>query len=588
MRSPLRRALGYVLWQWRRRPPSSTSAEGGPAPDRLRALLASTHPGTWHVVLLADRASQWRVQRWLRTFFTDDIVVFAAGFRPSRTHQPRVSVRKFTTLASAVDALRSLPPTDLIVDLRRPRGTDEVQRRTWRALYPAVAEHGAYVHLDVPVASPGLLQGWARASSLTLQERTPHRGPTSDTDAPTGVRRIGRYAVHFMHEVHYLKVPDRRAASLATRTPSLHVDLLETLPPADVIATGEIHRNSSSPGAINLDATMHAPVAIMRHYSGPLRVLSHMALTHERTLLPPSFRYPTEPFPTNVLATDVDANFATLPKSAERALPALRGDFYDLTTSYHAHFGHFITEVPAKLWGWATAKEALPDLKALIRVPPGYEPSYERELLNAFGLTSGDVVWQPEAVQVSSWVACTSLWQNHEPYWFHPAIAGVWKCLREGLIDPARAPGSRRLFVSRHAGMEHRDCRNAAQVEGLFQEYGFEVVYPEEHSLASAATLFADARTVAGFGGSALFNVLFSERLRTLIVLNHEAYLARNEHLYATALGADSHYFWSKPDLPQTGAGLDPKAFQSPWEFDFARNETLLRTTLRELPDDAG
>ncbi|WP_165310898.1 glycosyltransferase family 61 protein [Microbacterium protaetiae] len=514
----------------------------------------------------------------MRTFFTDDILIFAAGFRPSRTRQPRVTVKKLTVPTDALHALRRIPPVDLIVDLRRPVPTDDVQRATWRMLHPAVAEHGAYIHLDASPTTPDVLRGWARTRSSTMTERARYR-PTTD------VRRLGDYAIHLMAGPVYLKVPDRRAASLQTRAPELRVDLIDRLPAADIAPTGKIHRNRESSDTAHLDAALHAPAATMRHYQGQLRVLSHMALTHQRTLLPPSFRYPNEQVPTNVLATDIDADYTTLPASTDRAIPRLDGDFFDLTASYHAHFGHFITEIPAKLWGWGVAKAHIPDLRALLRVPRDYQPTYERELLSAYGLSSDDVVWQSEPVEVSSWVACTSLWQNHDPYWFHPAVADVWAQLRRHLIVPHSSQGRQRLFVSRPSGMAHRDCRNAPQVEELFREYGFQVVYPEEHSLAESAALFGGATTVAGFGGSALFNVLFSEHLRTMIILNHEAYLARNEHLYASALGADSHYFWSAPDVRQASAVLDPKAFQSTWDFDFARNERLLRATLEALPE---
>jgi hypothetical protein len=75
---------------------------------------------------------------------------------------------------------------------------------------------------------------------------------------------------------------------------------------------------------------------------------------------------------------------------------------------------------------------------------------------------------------------------------------------------------------------------------------------------------------VAGFGGSALFNVMHTRRLEALVVLNHDAYFARNEHLFASVKGGESHYFWSPPDSrPDDPFARD--ALRSSWEFDEAR-----------------
>jgi len=87
----------------------------------------------------------------------------------------------------------------------------------------------------------------------------------------------------------------------------------------------------------------------------------------------------------------------------------------------------------------------------------------------------------------------------------------------------------------------------------------------------------------SGFGGSALFNILYCQHLQTLIVINHESYTARNEHLYALLKGADIHYFWSDPDINHPADGWTEEAFRSPWEFDVERNREPLTELLRHL-----
>ncbi|UUT35743.1 glycosyltransferase family 61 protein [Microbacterium elymi] len=535
------------------------------------------------MVVVADRPSRWRVQRWLRTFFTDDVTVYATGFVPSRTRQPGVHVHRMASPDSIAASMRDAPPPDIIIDARRP--ADEGQSvALWRAVYPHLAANGLYVHHRPGAQARDGVSGWAGVVEGRLPSQ-PTTGPLADDliSATSHVEGIDSYAVHTKARAHYLKVPERRIASLATRTPRLSIDLIDTRPGAHVTAKAAVRTNTPNPSVENLHTELDTPEITMRHYRGRIRVLSHMAWVHDQTLLPPSFRFPTEAIPGTVLAPDVTPDFVSIPARFDGPVPLLRGPIYDLTTAYHGHFGHFITEVPAKLWGWDEAKRRLPDLRAIVRIPPGYQPTYERELLLAYGLDDHDVVWQPAPAEVDSLVACTVLWQNHEPFWFHPMIRDVWARLRKGLVDADRTGVGRKLFVSRRPGMVHRDCRNAPAVEELFREHGFEVVFPEDHTLHTQAELFADARVVAGFGGSAMFNVLFAEKLQAMIVLNHEAYAARNEQLYAMGLGAELHYFWSAPDRVQAGRTFDPRAFHSAWEFDFERNGAALRETLRSL-----
>lgn len=585
-----RRAAGYALWQWRRRTPGPASSA---APDAVRRSLSERD--RWSVIILTDRPSQWRLQPWLRTFFHDDVLIYATGYTPTRTRQPSVTIERLKTIAGVAADVRTRPPADLIVDLRE-NPTDASQQEAWRRLFVCVALGGAYVHRDIAREGDEPVQGWARTVAGLADARPMDDLARALGSATGSVRASGGYAVHVKTAVHYLKVPERRIAVLETRAPRLSVDLRDSLPGVAGIVSPPVHGyERDDPAAIDR-LRFDAPTASMRHYRGPMRVLGHLAVVHETTLLPPSFGYPTEPVPLTVLGTDVTADFATLPATVDADVPGIAGDFYDLNAAYPAHFGHFITEVPAKLWGWDAAKAANPQLRAIVRIPKDYEPTYERELLHAYGIGEDDILWQRRPVAVDSLIACTPLWQSHdrfvsrtpqwqdhEPYWYHPAIRDTWARLRSALLDPGREPGARRLFIARPEGMHHRDCRNAPAVQALFEEYGFTVAHPERHTFAEQAALFADAAVVAGFGGSGMFNMLFSEQLQHVIVLNHEAYHTRNEHLYAAAQGAESHTFWSVPDVPQKGSRHEPKAFHSAWSFDFARNEAALRETLAAL-----
>jgi capsular polysaccharide biosynthesis protein len=131
--------------------------------------------------------------------------------------------------------------------------------------------------------------------------------------------------------------------------------------------------------------------------------------------------------------------------------------------------------------------------------------------------------------------------------------------------------------------MQNRRCRNARDVEKVFERYGFTIVYPEELTIPQQATLFAGAPVIAGFAGSALFSLLYASRVTDVIVLSQEAYTARYEHLYTMVLGCRTHYFWSTPDTPHPPSGWSDDAYKSAWEFDFTRHGETLEDTLSSL-----
>ncbi len=197
-------------------------------------------------------------------------------------------------------------------------------------------------------------------------------------------------------------------------------------------------------------------------------------------------------------------------------------------------------------------------------------------------------MWVDRPVRVERVVSATPMWHNAAPYYAHPGIREVWRRLRAGLPDaPVPLPDPTRIFVTRPVDPDrrswNRECHNHAEVEALFAEHGFTVVQPAELSLPEQAALFAHAEVIAGFGGSAMFNMVYAERVREVIVLNHSGYVARNEHLFASLHDASSHWFWSDPDIAHPEGGFDQRAFQSPWTFDRERNEADLRRLLERL-----
>ncbi|MFB9768066.1 DUF563 domain-containing protein [Nocardioides kongjuensis] len=116
------------------------------------------------------------------------------------------------------------------------------------------------------------------------------------------------------------------------------------------------------------------------------------------------------------------------------------------------------------------------------------------------------------------------------PHYVHPQVAEVWRRAGDRLAAQAEALSRpRRIFVSRR--LANRSCRNREDVEQVFVDHGFEVVFPEELSLAEQVQMFRAAGVVGGFAGSGMFQLAFvTEPTRAIQVVSAPC-RPRNEYL---------------------------------------------------------
>jgi len=318
---------------------------------------------------------------------------------------------------------------------------------------------------------------------------------------------------------------------------------------------------------------MKYPELTLKDFHGPTQLRDSMLAVHGSTVLPSSFKHPWRAWNDNLL--NFNDGVASLAVDDTRT-DYLPGEYYDLTCAVPGHFGHVMTESLAKLWGWQDAKRQVPGLKAFYRMPSAdHEPTFEKALFTAAGIDERDIHWEHRDVTVDRFVSPSQAWQNGGWHFVHPVILDTWKRLREELVQKDVA-SAERIFVSRQRGAENRAVRNLLEVERYFADRGFEVVYPEELSTKGQATVFGNAKVIAGLAGSGMFNMLFADRLEKVILLSQDSYSARNEHIYASLLADEFHYFWSPADQEQVHGKFSLEAFHSSWEFDFETNRRAL------------
>jgi capsular polysaccharide biosynthesis protein len=559
----------------RRMPPRASGDPGIPDLRALRSVLPKRGDGGRTVVVLAWGWAGDRLADWLAELARDRVTVLAPD--PSRLTGYAVPVRRAGTLDEVLDHLRRQGAVDLVVDLseRLPRGCPD-RRALLLAVLPHLAKGGALVHDRV--AAPEDLGGRTGLIGVLDDPRDP---ATRDVGAVAVTREL---VVVQQRRRRLLMLRERDVPEvLATREPSVSVAELAVLPEGDLVSRTRVHHYGDEPSVAPLSPVLHYPTLVTRHYRGPVAMSGRTLMWSGSTVLPDSFRWHLAAAPSNPHLEDLVGEHARLkPRHSPRR--SLDGDFYQLESSYPSHFGHVLTEVVSRLWGWDEAKRRMPGLRLLVHPRPDFDNVVERSVFAAYGVAADDVVSVKGPVRVSSVVSASPMWHNAEPHYVHPDLAGVWARLGDGLrrheSDVATSP---RIFVSRSKATANnaRICRNLEQVERRFAAHGFTILYPEQHPLADQARLFREARVVAGFGGSALFNVMHTRRLEALVVLNHSGYYARNEHLFASVKGGESHYFWSPPDV-RVSDPWSAQALRASWEFDERRlGEELDRLLVR-------
>ena len=536
------------------------------------------------VVLVTDAKVKAKVQPYLREFRGDRVHVLSAAAAPA-WRDARVSFEHhaLASLPEYSELLVSLGPVDVVVDLLPGPFDDHVQR--WKALFFHLNPGGAYA-IDrrlVERPSAAALRSWLRRIA-DLDDRDPEAKRSEDAEATESVVLSQQLVLLRKRHRHYLKLRDATVREvLAVREPHVRVTELRTLPAGELQSRAEVVSHESAVPIPWLPKTMPYPPMHLRRYEGRIGFLGSSLVHTETSILPDSFRWHLEPNPRNPKLKSVSPDFARIPPHLTPH-ETLRGNYFHMDPNGVGHFGHFLTESIGRLWAWDEAKQRFPDLKAIYRIRDmaKADTRFERRLMMAFGIAPEDIVPVDKPVYLTSLVSATTMWHNAVPHYVHPGLSEVWDRISRNLVDP-NAPTYERVFVSRTGQWWRRVCRNIADVEKFFEAHGFTIIYPENLDLATQAAIFANTPVIAGFGGSAMFNVMHARHLKTFILLGHEAYTARNEHLYTSLIGGPVHYFWSPPDIPHPVDGWKQAAFDSDWEFDFARNRKPLEDLFASL-----
>lgn len=252
--------------------------------------------------------------------------------------------------------------------------------------------------------------------------------------------------------------------------------------------------------------------------------------------------------------------------------------YIDLTHPYTGHFGHVVAQGLARTWGVNRALERFPDAKVLLQRRWNYKTDPTGNgfaLLEFAGIPEERIEWVTGPVRVRSLIVPSLGLQYSSPVFMHPVVDETFHEMRERVVyEDVKLP--RKIFISRVPHPDNRTCVNTDEVEAIFAKHGFAIVFPERFSMREQANIFGNADVIAGFGGSGLYSLLYSQDIERLIILQSDAYSGRTEHLMALTRAKHIDYLWNRP--------LTAKAdHKTDWRFDATNNGPTLHRLLSDL-----
>ena len=365
-----------------------------------------------------------------------------------------------------------------------------------------------------------------------------------------------------------LKLREHDLATYVAATPT-HC-ILDTIPAA--APEPPLAQVGPEGGARFDDLPISAVELTLREYRDVVVGPQQLVITDD-VVLPDTFRHNQWDRLASRALVSVSRDYARPLHALPADLPLLSGTYVHLDNEVRGHFGHLLTESVGRMWSWERALAIDPDARALVGATPGRPEllPYEVAVYEACGVPRDRLVKLDGPVRVERLISGTPLFSN--PHYVHPLIAETWQRAGDHLAAQAtRSDWPRRIFVSRR--ISKRSCVNGPELEQVFIDHGFDIVFPEDLSLGDQVAMFRAAEVVAGYAGSGVFQLEFVPEPKHVILVGSESYRPRNELLISAV---------RRHRLDRLVCRSDGKLVQSSFRYDEQRDGPFLRGLLAEI-----
>ena len=560
---------------------SPSPAASNPTAARLATLGQASVPVT-NVVLIIGRDAR-TVANQVADALPDASLHLLTVDRLPRDQVARlrsnVTQTRCRSINQRVDYLSVNAQPQIIIERGNNRREQKVACFT--ELFPFLAIGGIYrveaLEPHSPGDPPNICQ-LLRDIEAILDERSvkPANNKIKELAASADLVEIGRESAVVRKAVaHQYMIRDRDAnALLGARFGSSWGAVIAQQPPTRWVSGVKFAAHGAGP-ALADKSVIDVPELSVRRYDSAL-CLPRQRLRYGDYWLPDTFRHAQDSVLSHRRLITASRHMAR--SRSDKPLPTrtVAGRCFYFDTEFPTHFGHVITEVVSRYWGWQAASTVAPDLRPLVGLWTGQTemPYFQRLIFDALGIDTARVEYLrlDEAVKVDALYAATPKFVM--PQYATPDLLDVWNKVRRRCEDTSDTYYAERLFVSRKP-KKIRTCLNALEVEAMFERLGFDIIYPEDLAFGRQIRLFSHARVIAGFGGSGMFNSMFAPG-STVIVISADGYRANNEYLIRAVAGGEIHYFWADGQVKQPSKGFSWEAYQANFTFDVRRYEPTM------------
>ena len=297
--------------------------------------------------------------------------------------------------------------------------------------------------------------------------------------------------------------------------------------------------------------------------------LPRQVLLSDLYVVPDTFRRANAKHEHTQLERIEDSKFR--PKLPVKVRHIITEPVFYLDGEHMGHFGHFTLEVLSRLWYWdkyTASSSGRPRIVCSDLKP------FALDFLKAFGITRNDIYLLDGPTLLKNVTVAS------QSYILERGVASsafaVWRQISD---FNSGGPTSRRIYVSRSTWAKQRVLLNEREVEKLFARYGFEIIHPENQSIAEQVSLFRGAEFIAGPSGSAMYNCVYSVKKGARLILASAKFVTSNDALINMGTGSAIQYVTGRPVDQGTG-------MLAGWEIDVGLVEDRLRKMLKEHESD--
>ncbi len=237
------------------------------------------------------------------------------------------------------------------------------------------------------------------------------------------------------------------------------------------------------------------------------------------------------------------------------------------------HYGHHLLETVSQYWAF----QRRPTYKIVLGYAFKEVPPYLLDTVAPLGLTKDSFVLQNEFTIFKKLCIPTRAYM-HIQYVSQYAI-DVWQKISRFYCKDPCADTPQHIYISRK-NIKNRPLINEEQCEEAFKKHGFTVIYPEKLQVQEQIQFYAHATRIAGCSGSAMHNVVYSQRPETLktLFLYPEEFASRRA--YSILEGAYGRAFYSVVGTFVPNKNKPVNTVNGAWTIDIGNLNTAIEQWL--------